>query len=106
MLVWLWLTLLETLARLLGRLPPFRSCVGVVDGNPNDRRLTCWVDSGVPSPVPLRDEVRLALLPPVRFLGLRIVTVAGTWLCPRMEPLRGDARGGVYVGAGSFDRAE
>lgn len=45
-------------------------------------------------------------LPPVRFLLLRIVTVGGMYDWPRAEPPRGEACGGVEVGAGSFDRAE
>lgn len=47
-----------------------------------------------------------ALLPPLRFLLLRTVTVDGIEDWPRDEPLRGDARGGVEVGAGSFDLTE
>ena len=45
-------------------------------------------------------------LPPVRFLLLRIVTVDGMYDWLRAEPLRGEARGGVEAGAGSFDFAE
>ena len=47
-----------------------------------------------------------ALLPPVRFLLLRIVMVGGMKAWPEAESLLGEARGGVEVGAGSFDRAE
>ncbi len=47
-----------------------------------------------------------ALLPPVRFLLLRMVTVAGIKDWPTAEPVCGDALGGVDVGAGSFDRAD
>lgn len=42
----------------------------------------------------------------MRFLLLRIVTVGGIYDWPRAEPPRGEACGGVEVGAGSFDRAE
>lgn len=65
---------------------------------PNERRLL-GRRSGVDKPI------EPALLPPVRFLLLRIVIVAGIWLCAAAPPLRGDARGGVTLGAGSFDRA-
>jgi len=41
----------------------------------------------------------------VRFLELLSVTVLGTW-CPMALPLRGLARGGVLVGAGSLERTE
>ena len=47
-----------------------------------------------------------ALLPPVRFLLLRMVTVAGIEDWPMAEPLRGEAWGGVEVGAGNFERAD
>ena len=47
-----------------------------------------------------------ALEPPSRFLLLRIVTVAGMKDCPTTEEPRGDTRGGVDVGAGSFERAD
>ena len=50
-------------------------------------------------------EDALAVLPIVRFL-LLIVTLAGMWLWPIAEPFRGDARGGVFTGAGSLDRAD
>lgn len=42
----------------------------------------------------------------MRFLLLRTVTEAGMKDCPTTEPLRGEARGGVDVGAGSFERAD
>jgi hypothetical protein len=45
-------------------------------------------------------------LPPVRFRLLRIVTVGGIYDWPTAEAFRGEARGGVEVGAGSLDRAE
>jgi len=90
------------LARLLGRsrllgllLSP--AATGGRTGTPNDRRLT----RSVSAPLGI-DE---ALLPLVRFRLLRTVTVAGMWLSAA-EPDRGDARGGVAVGAGSLDRAE
>jgi hypothetical protein len=47
----------------------------------------------------------LAVLPTVLFL-LLIVTLGGMWLWPIAEPFRGDARGGVLTGAGSFDLAD
>ncbi len=47
-----------------------------------------------------------ALLPPVRRLELRMVTVAGMYDWPKAELARGEARGGVLVGAGSLDLAE
>ena len=47
-----------------------------------------------------------ALLPMLRFLLLLTVTFDGMDDCPSAEPLRGEARGGVEAGAGSFDRTE
>jgi len=93
------------LARLLGLLSPSRLGIG-----PNERRLipeverrgTC-LDTGVSSlPSPPIDEV-LAVLPPVRFL-LRIVTLGGIYGIA--EAPRGEARGGVLIGAGSLERAD
>ena len=66
--------------------------------NVDDKRLDGWSTIGV-----WNDE---ALLPPVRFLLLRTVTVAGMKDWPRAEPPRGDPCGGVEVGAGSFERAD
>jgi hypothetical protein len=81
-------------ARLLGRLP---LASREPDGMPKESRLT-------PDSVkPLTDEAFEA--PDARFLVLRTVTVFGMWW-PSALPLRGLARGGVLVGAGSFDRAE
>lgn len=80
-------------ARLLGRL---------LDGSreletPNDNRLTPdWGTSFMEEAVEACE---------VRFLVLLTVTVLGTW-CPMALPLRGLARGGVLVGAGSLDRTE
>lgn len=42
----------------------------------------------------------------MRFLLLRIVTVAGMKDDPATDPLRGDTPDGVDVGAGSFERAD
>ena len=92
------------LARLLGLLSLSRFGRG-----PNDRRLipdverrgTCF-DAGVSSPVPPNEEP-LAVLPPVRFL-LLIVTLGGMY--PIAEAFLGDPRGGVLIGAGSFERAD
>lgn len=50
------------------------------------------------------DEGLLTMLPPLRLRLLRTVTLLGM-LWPSAEPLRGDARGGVETGAGSFDFA-
>lgn len=87
--------------------------MGLDCGIPNDSRLDGRSWLGVNA-----DDSRLdgrstvgvwtveALLPPVRFLLLRIVTVAGMDDWPSAEPLRGDARGGVEVGAGNFERAD
>jgi hypothetical protein len=85
----------ETDARLLGRLP-----VGSREelGIPNDSRLT--PESAAPW---LTEDAADAC--DVRFLLLRIVTLFGMW-CPNALPFRGLARGGVFVGAGSLDRAE
>lgn len=99
------------LARLLGLLVPV-SC----DDTPNEMRLLRWLnlrafDSEGRDGVP--DTSLLALLPE-RFLLLRTVTLAGM-LDAKLEPPlgdgtlvvpRGEARGGVLVGAGSLDRAE
>lgn len=71
-----------------------------------ERRATCLEDEdceGVLSSV--RTEEVLAVLPMVR-LRLRIVTLEGMWVWPIAEPLRGEARGGVLMGAGSFERAD
>lgn len=97
------------LARLLGRLLSLLSRTG---RGPNERRLmpdvdsllTCFVDCGVSSAA---EDAPLTVLPPVRF-RLRIVTLGGIYWCPRVEPvlLRGDPRGGVLTGAGSFDLAD
>ena len=82
-------------ARLLGRL--LLGSRDEPDGIPNERRET-------PDSVkPFTDEAFEA--PEGRFLLLRTVTVFGMWW-PSALPLRGLARGGVLVGAGSFDRAE
>jgi hypothetical protein len=108
----------DTLARELGRdrdasesTPPgFRFGSG-----PNDSRLTpdvlsrgtcldvdaAWVLVGVVSS-PCTDED--AVEPIVRFRD-RIVTLDGTLWAPCTED-RGDARGGVLTGAGSFDLAD
>lgn len=67
-----------------------------------ERRGTCFVASGVSSePEVIADEI---VDPPVR-LRLRIVTLLGIALPPE-DSSRGDALGGVYVGAGSLDRAD
>lgn len=88
------------------------SRLGLVCGMPNDSRLDGRSWMGVKA-----DDRRLEgrsmvgvwieeiLLSPVRFLLLRMVTVAGIKDWPTAEPLRGDALGGVDVGAGSFERA-
>lgn len=80
-------------ARLLGRL------YGVSRElpTPNESRLTPDWEASCTDDVAETCEVR--------FLALRSVTVFGTW-CPRALPLRGLARGGVLVGAGSLDRTE
>lgn len=46
------------------------------------------------------------LLALVRLRELRTVTVEGMWDWFSAEPGRGEARGGLEVGAGSLDRAE
>jgi len=80
-------------ARLLGRLLHASRELAT----PNESRLTPdWEAS-------LMDEVVDAC--DVRFLELLSVTVLGTW-CPMALPLRGLARGGVLVGAGSLERTE
>ena len=85
----------DTEARLLGRLPPPGSFEA--DGIPKERRLT--PDSFVSA----MDEAAEAC--DVRLRELLRVTLFGTqW--PSALPLRGLARGGVCVGAGSLDRAE
>ncbi len=72
------------------------SRVGLICGMPNESRLDGRSWPGVKA-----DESRLdgrsagvwteeALLPPVRFLLLRRVTVAGMYDWPRAEPLRGE----------------
>jgi hypothetical protein len=66
-----------------------------------DNLLTCFAE-GVSSGA--TDEW-LTVLPLARFL-LLIVTLEGMKLWPRAEPLRGDARGGVLIGAGNFDLAD
>ena len=44
-------------------------------------------------------------IPDARLRPLRTVTVDG--ICAsREDPDRGDARGGVFVGAGNFERAD
>lgn len=88
------------LARLLGLLlPPGTLSIadGGLCGTPNERRET----DCLPLPSTMDDVV----LPLTRLRLLRTVTVAGMW-CPSAEPFRGDARGGVLTGAGSFDLAE
>lgn len=95
------------LARLLGLLPSVFSRCGI---GPNDNLLmpdvdnllTCFIDDGVSSAA---EEFALTVLPPVRFL-LRIVTLGGMYEWLAVEELRGDARGGVWIGAGSFDLAD
>jgi hypothetical protein len=79
---------------------------------PNDRRETPDVLSrGTCFFTPLATEVCVgvssattdeAVEPTVRF-RLRIVTEDGMWPAPTDE--RGDARGGVDIGAGSLERA-
>jgi hypothetical protein len=68
-----------------------------------DNLETCFVDEGVSSPGPIEEP--LVVVPLVR-LRLRMVTLEGMWLCPIAESVRGDALGGVLIGAGSFDRAD
>ena len=53
----------------------------------------------------MTDDVVLMPVVPVRLRLDRTVTLDGI-TCPKAEPLRGDARGGVVIGAGSFDLAE
>ena len=89
------------------------SRVGLSCGIPNDNRLDGRSTIGV-----YAEDRRLAgrsivgvwteeaLEPPIRFLLLRTVTVAGIKDCPTTGSLRGEARGGVDVGAGSFERAD
>ena len=96
---------LDTLARLLGRLPPLSACL-LAAGAQNDSRLAGCPDEGVLVSPSRNDAAALTLLPPVRFFGLRTVTDAGMAWCPMADALRGDARGGVCTGAGSFDRAD
>jgi len=110
----------ETLARLLGREDSESKPPGFRFGNgPKDNRLTPEVDNrgtclpvaldkldfkfcvGVVSSAPASDE---AVDPTLRFLE-RIVTVDGTETPPMTED-RGEARGGVLTGAGSFDLAD
>jgi hypothetical protein len=96
----------EALARLLGLLSlPSRFGTG-----PKDRRLipdvdslvTCLVEEGVSSAA--ADEL-LVVLALVRFL-LLIVTLDGMKFWPKADRFRGEARGGVLTGAGSFDLAD
>lgn len=99
------------LARLLGLLSVLPSRLG---SGPNDRRLipdvdslgTCFVTEGVSSGGGGGGgtEELLTELPPVLFL-LLIVTLGGIEGFA-VETVRGDARGGVCTGAGSFDLAE
>jgi len=82
-------------ARLLGRLLlGSREDVGI----PNERRLT--PESGASAREDAADAWE------VRFLLLRRVTLPLDMWCPMALPFRGLARGGVFVGAGSLDRAE
>lgn len=67
-----------------------------------DNLLICLV-TGVSSAA--ATEVWLTVLPLALFL-LLIVTLAGIKLWPSADPLRGDARGGVLIGAGNFERAD
>ena len=96
----------------LGGLTASASREGLGIGIPVESRL-----EGRSIPRDIEEERRLlglsadiwmddALLPPLRFLLLRTVTFDGMEDCPSAEPLRGDARGGVEVGAGSFERTE
>lgn len=93
------------LALLLGLLSvPSREGSG-----PNDSRLipdvdslgTCLVADGVSSAGGIDWLIEL---PPVLFL-LLIVTLEGMKVF-EVDPFRGDARGGVWTGAGSFDLAD
>jgi hypothetical protein len=82
-------------ARLLGRLLlGSREDAGI----PNESRLT--PESVAPG---LTEDAADAC--DVRVLVLLRVTLFGMW-CPSALPFRGLARGGVFVGAGSLDRAE
>jgi hypothetical protein len=85
----------DTDARLLGRL-----LVGSRELDmPNESRLTP-PESAAPW---LTEDAAEAC--EERFLLLRNVTLLGMW-CPNALPFRGLARGGVFVGAGSLERAE
>ena len=83
--------------------------LGVGGARLEDRRDDFCRREGVSSaPLPcdvVSDVVTLRLVVPVRLRPERTVTLDGM-LWPRAEPLLGDARGGVVIGAGSFDLAE
>lgn len=95
------------LARLLGRLSP-PSLPSRFDTGPNDKRLmpdvdireTCRIVGVVSST--MEDLLLLVAVLPTALLRLRIVTLGGIKACPFL----GDARGGVFTGAGSLDLAE
>lgn len=95
------------LARLLGRLSP-PSLPSRFGSGPNDKRLipdvdireTCLV-VGVVSSAAV-DVLLLLTVLPTALLRLRMVTLGGMKACPFL----GDARGGVFTGAGSLDLAE
>ena len=93
------------LARLLGRGGAMLVVAG--DGRSNEGRLGLFLIVGTRDGVDWsasgREAVLLIMLPVVRFLLLRTVTEAGmVW---DMAALRGEAFGGVSVGAGSLDLA-
>jgi hypothetical protein len=91
------------LARELGRLAMVLAPRWGEDwGMPKERRL-CGRCGGCSGGCWMAEEASLS---PVRFRLLRMVIVGGMndWLTA--ETLRGEARGGVVVGAGSLDLAE
>ena len=87
------------------------SRLGLACGMPKESRLDGRSVLGryvVESRLPGRSfgvVIEDTLLPPVRFLLLRIVMVFGMDFSSE-EPLLGDVPGGVLVGAGSLDRTE
>lgn len=90
--------LLEMLARLLGLLTPLSSNATPI-GAPLCRHPVCRVASETGHGI-TPDASAVTPLPDC-FLLLRTVTLAGMLVSPR-----GDARGGVFGGAGNFDLAE
>ncbi len=72
-------------------------------GPPNDKRLCRRLILTALSSAVREGVTKSVVVPLLRFLLLRIVTVAGT---PWARIAGGDERGGVLVGPGNFDRAD